>query len=468
MNVPASSSSPARASAPPVAPMAARLAARAMSIDADRLPEAVRLKVGTCLLDFLSACLAGADRPWSRQAIDAARADGDGGPCTVLVDGRSATPGAAAFAGAVLGGSTSQMDTYAASATHPGVVVFPAALALAQARRRSGADLVAAVAAGYEVAGALGEVMYAGATEYLLRPTGVVGPIAAAATAARLAALPAEAAAHAIALAANASSGLMEWSRAGTMDLQFHSAFAARNGLAACALASAGAAAAPTALDGPFGLIATLAPGAVGRDLDDRPPGERMLDVLHKPAAACVFVQSPCQAAEAVARRAGFDPARIRALRVGAHPSAIGYPGCDNAAPCVDPQVARMSIQHSVASVLVRGAIDARNWLDPASDARVAPLAARAVLVPLPKGPVHGCFVEVELETGDVLREGAQAIRAPAHADIVARFGAAAEGRLAPETVAQVVGWAGDLRALKDVDALVRAVRTSRDTDRRR
>lgn len=439
-------------------PLAERLAELALRADAATMPDAVRAKAGTCVLDFLSACLAGASLDWSRQAVAAAIADGGHGPCTILAGGERVGAGAAAFANAVLGGATWQMDTFADSALHPGVSVIPAALAAAQARGAGGASLLEGLVAGYEVAGALGEAMYLGATRFTLRPSGVVGPIAAAAAAARIAGLDAARTTSALALAANASAGLLEGPRAGTPELQFHASFAARNGLAACELARAGAIGAATDLDGPLGLIPTLAPEANGRLPAERPGATRILAVLHKPAPACVYVQSPCQAAARIAAQAGFDAARVRGVRIGAHPTAIGFPGCDNPRPIDTAQAARLSIQYSVAAVLVHRAIDVSIWLEPGAMPGVAALAARCTLEPRAELPVQGCTVEVVLDDGTVRVERAGAIVEPGHDAIVERFLRAARDRIDDGHAQRVVRWAEDLRALPRVDALADAV----------
>jgi 2-methylcitrate dehydratase PrpD len=441
----------------PDPPLAVSLAALALRADAATMPEAVRTKAGTCLLDFLAAGLAGAALDWSRQAVAAAIADGGAGRCSILAGGERVGAGAAAFANAVLGGSTWQMDTYADSALHPGVMVIPAALAAAQARGADGAALLEGLVAGYEVAGALGEAMYAGATSFTLRPSGVVGPIAAAAAAARIAGLDLDRTTSALALAANAAAGLLEGPRAGTSELQFHASFAARNGLAACELARAGAHGAATNLDGPFGLIPTLAPAARGRRPADRDGATRILAVLHKPAPACVYVQSPCQAAARIASEAGFDAARVRRVRIGAHPTAIGFPGCDNPRPIESAQAARLSIQYSVASVLAHRAIDVSIWMSPGAMPGVDALAARCELVPRPDLPVQGCSIEVEFEDGTRSSAAASAIAEPGRADIAERFERAARGRIDALDVQQVLRWADDLRTLPDVDALARA-----------
>src|SRR5436309_3082495 len=68
---------------------------------------------------------------------------------TVVGTTQRAAPGPASFANATAANALDYDDTGATG--HPGATVIAAALALGEARDRSGADFLAAVLAGYEV-----------------------------------------------------------------------------------------------------------------------------------------------------------------------------------------------------------------------------------------------------------------------------------------------------------------------------
>ena len=61
------------------------------------------------------------------------------------------TPAGAAFLNGALGHSLDFDDTHAAGSLHPGAPVIPAALAAGEMAGASGADVLAAIVAGYEV-----------------------------------------------------------------------------------------------------------------------------------------------------------------------------------------------------------------------------------------------------------------------------------------------------------------------------
>jgi 2-methylcitrate dehydratase PrpD len=91
---------------------------------------------------------------------------------------------------------------------HPSSAVIPAAMALAQARGASGAALIAAVANGYEVFLRLGRAIYPATVRRGFQSTAILAAPATAAAAATLLDLPAERAAHAIAIACSHGAGL--------------------------------------------------------------------------------------------------------------------------------------------------------------------------------------------------------------------------------------------------------------------
>jgi 2-methylcitrate dehydratase PrpD len=96
-------------------------------------------------------------------------------------------------------------------------------------------------------------------------PTGIFGPIGAAAACASLRRLDADAAARALSLAASQSSGIM--ANFGTMTKPFHAGRSAHSGLMSARLAELGFTAALDALEHPQGFLSAVSPeGAVDRE----------------------------------------------------------------------------------------------------------------------------------------------------------------------------------------------------------
>jgi 2-methylcitrate dehydratase PrpD len=93
---------------------------------------------------------------------------------------------------------------------HPSPVVIPSAIAVAETCRKSGRDLIAAVAAGYEVFLRLGRAIYPHAVVYGFHSTSVTGPISSAAACASLLGFDADMAKNAMAIACSLGMGLKE------------------------------------------------------------------------------------------------------------------------------------------------------------------------------------------------------------------------------------------------------------------
>jgi len=91
---------------------------------------------------------------------------------------------------------------------HPGAVALPASLAAAEAKGASGAELLTALAAGYEIGLRVGVCAGVSHSTSGYHVTGTVGAIGAAAAAARTLRLSPEQTAHALGIGATQAAGL--------------------------------------------------------------------------------------------------------------------------------------------------------------------------------------------------------------------------------------------------------------------
>jgi hypothetical protein len=99
------------------------------------------------------------------------------GPSEVIVTRKRTTPYLAAMANAAASHFAEQDDVHNGSVFHPATVVFPAAVAVAQALGASGQQLLAASVAGYEVGIRVGEFL--GRSHYkVFHTTGTAGTLA--------------------------------------------------------------------------------------------------------------------------------------------------------------------------------------------------------------------------------------------------------------------------------------------------
>ncbi|MCW5619595.1 MAG: MmgE/PrpD family protein [Burkholderiales bacterium] len=341
-------------------PLASRIARVACAVSLEQLPAAVVEKTCVCLMDLIGCAFESKDLPWSRQARAMIDALPDG--ATVIGAASRTGYGDAAFVNAVMGHGLVREDMHAGSISHLGIVVLPTLFALAQMRRVRGADFIAAVAVGYEVGGRIGRALMDAEVARIHRPTGVTGPVAAAAAGARLLGLDVEAATSAIAIAANTILGFNQWAHTGGSEMFFHAGFAARNALGAVRLAQAGAFASPSALDGEAGMFASLRKRSAAAKVELFRGTPELLSVYHKPVPACNFAQTPSQAALEVVRNSKVTPERIAAIRIRVPRAGALYPGCNYPGPFAHVLQGKMSIQFNVAAALMTGRVAESNF----------------------------------------------------------------------------------------------------------
>jgi len=141
---------------------------------------------------------------------------------------------------------------------HPSAVLVPAILAQGEASGSSGAEMLTAYIAGYEVWAELLQREPTPLHRKGWHPSAVLGTIAAAAACAKLRGLDAAGASTAMAIAASMSSGLV--ANFGTMTKSFQVGRAAQSGVIAARLAQAGLTASLDALEHPAGLLMALSP----------------------------------------------------------------------------------------------------------------------------------------------------------------------------------------------------------------
>jgi 2-methylcitrate dehydratase PrpD len=350
----------------------------------------------------------------------------------------------AAFANAVLGHGLVREDMHTGSVSHLGIVIFPTLLALAQAsserdqsRKVAGLDFIRGAVCGYEIGAAIGRALMDQETVRIFRPTGITGPLGAAVAGSRMLEFNEDSGVSALGLAANATAGLNEWPASGADEMFFHAGFAARNAVTSIELAELGAFASETALDGPAGLFASLRHSdRVGIVTPFSGDSLEIFSVYHKPAPACNYAQTACQAGLALTLGNDIDSHEIAAIQVKCTAAALHYPGCNAAGPFQRVLQAKMSIHFCVAATLAKRSIEESNYrlLD---DPEIARLISVTKLEEDPDFTqaypgAQGSEVIVTLRNGEVLRKKMSDLVPATPDQIRARFRSAAGAAAKP------------------------------------
>ena len=270
------------------------LAAQAAAVSYVALPEPVRALARQCVLDYYGVALAGADDPLVAILLDEV-SDAGGAAQAGVIGHKARLPVlAAALVNGAIGHALDYDDVNLAMPGHPSVAILPGLLALAEQRRSSGRDVIAAFVAGYETCCRVGMAMRPGHYGRGFHATGTVGAFGAAAACAHLLGLDAEATAQALGIAGTQASGLK--SQFGTMCKPFHAGKAAQNGLLAARLAARGFSSRPDLLECEQGFARTHAPDFHPEKALAEPPNTfYILANLFKYHAACYMTHAPIE-----------------------------------------------------------------------------------------------------------------------------------------------------------------------------
>ncbi|WP_029001002.1 MmgE/PrpD family protein [Azohydromonas australica] len=357
---------PDQPSSPDLAIDLARFAAR---IDASRLDDTVVKAVKTNILDTLSCALAGS----SAKAISEIRG---------LVEEWAGTPQAdmfvfggrfpahhAAFVNGGMSHARDYDDTHDAAILHAGVTAVPAAIAAGQLRGGlSGAELVAAVAAGLEVTCRLGIATEVDIVESGFIYTSLLGYFGATAAAGRALGLDEAQMLNAFGIVYSSVAGNHQVTRDASLMKRLQPGLAAQAAVLAVQLAQRGIRGAQHVFEGADGFIRVYLHGRVDPAIVRKDLGQRfeLLNLSYKPYPCCRDTHAAVDAALKLRTKTQRSPDDIESIRVG-----VTGPGYQMV--CVPEQVrlaprtiveAQFSIPYTVAAAWVDGQLGMKHFSD--------------------------------------------------------------------------------------------------------
>ena len=296
---------------------------------------------------------------------------------------------------------------------HPSAVLVPAILAQGEASGSSGAEMLTAYIAGFEVWAEL--LVREGVPLHRKgwHPTAVLGPVAAAAACAKLRGLDAKGAATAMAIAASMSSGLV--ANFGTMTKSFQVGRAAQSGVIAARLAQAGLTASLDALEHPAGLLMALSPD--GEPELDRAfsAGEKEWHILShglniKRYPICYATHRSIDAALDLVQRYDLNPGQVERIHVSTGKTQLLM--LRNSAPQTGLE-AKFSMQFAMAAALVARNVGLHELTDdfvrrPEVQALFPRVSLEGTCRHSGRAPISRPFDAVEITTtgGETLKSG--------------------------------------------------------------
>jgi len=356
--------------APPAdSDLAVDLAEFAASLDAATLSAGVIEAVKTNIGDTLSCALAGSSAKGVAEVLGLVAEWGGAPQAGVFVFGGRVPAHHAAWVNSAMCHARDYDDTHDGAVLHAGVSSVPAAIAAAQLRGTlSGADLIAAVAAGLEVTCRLGAAIKVDIIETGFIYTSLLGYFGATAAAGRALGLTPDQMANAFGIVYSSAAGNHQVTRDASLMKRLQPGLAAQAAVVAVQLAQRGIRGPQGVFEGIDGFFRVYLQGRVAADDVRADLGARfeLLNLSYKPYPCCRDTHAAIDAVlhlRAKARRATGD---IKSIRVGL--TAPGYqmvcvPERVRAAPRTIVE-AQFSIPYTVAASWIDGALGIGHFTD--------------------------------------------------------------------------------------------------------
>jgi 2-methylcitrate dehydratase PrpD len=284
------------------------------------LSDEVRYYARRHLLDTVGVMIAGAPGDVASNAERMLAGVRSGGG-TIPVPGRAKRHDLldAAFLGGTAAHGIELDDGYRVGSAHCGCTVVPAALSVGYDRAITGAQLIEAVVAGYEVAICLARACAPDLRQRGFHPTSAVGPFGAAVAVAKLRRLTPQQIADALGIAASAAAGLFAFVNGGADIKRLHAGHASREGIQAALLAKLGVNGPPNVIEARDGFMQAF---AFGRSDKARPialPPDTpfgITDCYIKPYACCRHIQPAVEALFGLMNDEKIDADEIKHVEV--------------------------------------------------------------------------------------------------------------------------------------------------------
>ena len=297
------------------------LVARATAFAQTPLPTDLSELARQCVLDWVGVALAGSREPLTGLLLAQAREDGGMPVASLVGNPLRVSPRQAALLNGAAGHALDYDDANVAAQGHVTAAVLPAALAAAQAHGVSGDALLRAFAAGYEMAGMVGQYLGHAHYERGFHGTCTVGSFGAACAAAVLMGLDAETTAVALGIAGTQAGGVK--AQFGTMCKPLHAGKAAENGVTGAQLAARGFTGRADLLEAPQGFGAATSPSVdAAAALAIPPGGSHLHGNLFKYHAACYGTHGAIDAVRALCVAHGVGPNDIEGIELDVEPGA--------------------------------------------------------------------------------------------------------------------------------------------------
>jgi len=284
----------------------------------NQLPDEVVDRAKYFFLDFIGVACRGSQVESSKSMYRFVREMGKGSG--VLIGTESKAPFLySALANGTAGHAIEMDDVNNESSLHPGVVIFPSALATGEMVKANGKRLIEAVVLGYEIMVRLGKALGPkNSYERGFHPTGTCGAFGSSVAASKIMGLKEKGITSAMGIAGSQAAGSMEYLAQGAWTKRFHAGWAAHSGMISALLAQKGFRGPTSIIEGRDGFLHSYSNGAdatkvlegIGSDFE-------ILRTSIKPYACCRYMQPPIDAILKIMKENNLKPEQVEKVRLG-------------------------------------------------------------------------------------------------------------------------------------------------------
>jgi 2-methylcitrate dehydratase PrpD len=320
----------------------------------DELPKEVVHQTKRCILDFLGVALAGGSVGLAPLITNLICDMGGSEEATIIGDGRKIPALNAVFVNSIKGHTLDMDDGHRYANGHPGVVVIPSAIALAEKENITGKELIEAIVVGYEIFIRIAALINPSHLKRGFHTTGTVGPFGAAAACSKILNLNEREIKNALAIAGLQGAGLLEVLTSGQMMKPLHPGRAAQGGLIASLLAKGGAEGPNLILEGEKGFFKAFSDvREFNRISNDLGNNFEIMNIYFKLHAACRHIHPAIDAVKEIMERNEIDIDKIKRIEVSTYSVAYHLTGRKGEE---DTELgAKFNLPISIALVLVYG-----------------------------------------------------------------------------------------------------------------
>jgi 2-methylcitrate dehydratase PrpD len=300
------------------------------------------------LIDYFSALLWGMESEYYPILMEYANTVPTGSS-SIMGTSRKTMPGEAAFINSIISHSMEIDDIHLGTAgLHPGVVIIPSVLALAEELHSRGEEVLKSIIVGYEVAGRIGKSISPSHRYRGFHATGTIGVFGSTAACAFLKKLSKDDFANALALASSQAGGTFAFLDGGVGVKYLHAGNSAKNGLQSVSLTELG-------FKGPHGFLehsegfaqAYASDYELNRVIEDFGESFEIMNIFRKKYFVCGHIFPVIDALQSI--NEGFNSEELQELRVYTYKAASVL---TNRTPA-NYSEAKFSIPYCISSIIL-------------------------------------------------------------------------------------------------------------------